>query len=579
MRKLEQQAHRRTGTNSPQRAGAIASILLTFVAARAAAEAPVPSPSFLVVPVTKQDERLVPTMEAAYRLDALLAARGVQHVPLASASADFESRHSKEPASWTQTDIDLLAAAARNALEAIVSGNYQEALTRTQEARQRADGALEVINRQLKWSRQAFDTCALEVRGRFEDGDREGALQTATRCKTFFPGFEPDATVHPRPIRDLFAQASREISRTQTRALVVESTPPGCTVFLNGRALGTTPYRQAELAAFQPRLQVECAQNEGHGRVHLVPAGTSVTTIHVDTIFERAVHSDGDVLRLVYSDADDPRTREHALTTAGVLGATAALAVSSPRPGRLRLTRYAHHRGGSVELDSDFTEEQLGDALQTLLTAADPEPTAVENKDTAPPSAPAHQPTLQRHERIYMAASGVAFAAAAASAVTGWIKFQHRRDDGLAFRSTLPSDPAYLPRQGTWQDERAALYYLHAAAAGLGVVGGTLLNRALPTVMQKRWVRLTAAGSGAVLFALGATLAATGERCDDDVVDVRTCVLAQHRLDRGGFLMLNAMPLLATPALSWVFAQHAGDLQIGASASARSAALFVRIPL
>lgn len=578
MRKLEHPPYRRTDTNPAQRAGAIAAILLALATSRAAAETAPPG-SFLVVPVTKQDERLVPTMEAAYRLDALLAARGLPHVPLASASADFEARHSKEPASWTQTDIDLLAAAARSALEAIVSGNYQEALTRTQEARQRADGALEVINRQLKWSRQAFDTCALEVRGRFEDGDREGALQTATRCKTFFPGFEPDATVHPRPIRELFAQASREISRTQTRALVVESTPPGCTVFLNGRALGTTPYRQAELAAFQPRLQVECAQNEGHGRVHLVPAGTSVTTIHVDTIYERAVHSDGDVLRLVYSEADDPRAREHALTTAGVLGATAALAVSSPRPGRLRLTRYAPNRGGSVELAPDFTEEQLGDALQTLLTATDTEPNTIASDAATPPTAPTTQHTSPRRDRLMLAASGVALAAGAATAVAGWVAFQDRRDDGLAFRSTLPSDPAYLPRQGTWQDERASLYYLQAAAAGVGIAGGALLNKALPAAMQKRWVRLTEAGTGAALFALGAALAATGERCADDVADVRTCVLGQHRLDRGGFVMLNAAPLLITPALSWVFDQRASELQISASASARSAALFLRIPL
>lgn len=551
----------------------VSSVLL-LVAQMAGAQ---PAPRYALVPVTRNDERLDLVLQLAREAEAALTARGETFVPLQTASALFARNHSREPATWDQSDVDRLAAASRKALEAIVAGDYKEALAHTREARQRVDGAIEVINRRLEWSKLAFRACAMEVRGRYEERDQQGAFDAAVRCRTLYPGFEPDPSDHPKDVRDIFTRAQKEIRRTRTQTLIVDSRPAGCNVVLNGRSMGITPFRQQGLAAHEPRLQVECAGARGHGRVHIVPSGPEVT-MFIDADFEAAVRTDGDLLRLVYDEHQHDRLREHSVQVARALGVAEVLAFASPAPGQLHIMRFTASSGRTVSLPAQHEPWEVDRALSEL-TGASPEspvmaPPQAARSEREPPASP------ERRRRALLATGGVALGLGVAASVTGWVLFRQRLDEGTLFRAILPTDPEYLERQGAWLEHRDVTYALAASAAGLGTAGGVLLERGLPK-RPPRWWRWSSLAIGGALATSGIVLAALGNSCDTDTrADRRDCVIDQHRLDRGAFLILTGAPLLLTPAASWLRDKVRGDVRLDLRASRpASASLRVSWPL
>src|SRR5690606_11594474 len=79
------------------------------------------------------------------------------------------------------------------------------------------------------------------------------------------------------------------LSRTPHR-LIVETTEPGCGVYLNGRRLGSTPLTLDSLHVGTYRLQVEC-DPDVEGRVHEIEITAPEQRLVVDTRYERSIQT------------------------------------------------------------------------------------------------------------------------------------------------------------------------------------------------------------------------------------------------------------------------------------------------
>src|ERR1700712_2697972 len=98
--------------------------------------------------------------------------------------------------------------------------------------------------------------------------------------------------------------------------LTVTSAPESnCSVYLNGRHLGTTPFQLDRAAAGDYRVQVECGRSVG--RVHVVQLGDHAVSLLVDTQFDRTVASDP---RLLLRYENRERAREQAVSHAILIG-------------------------------------------------------------------------------------------------------------------------------------------------------------------------------------------------------------------------------------------------------------------
>src|ERR1700712_5725059 len=98
--------------------------------------------------------------------------------------------------------------------------------------------------------------------------------------------------------------------------LTVTSAPESnCSVYLNGRHLGTTPFQLDRAAAGDYRVQVECSRTVG--RVHVVQLGDQPVSLRVDTQLDRAVASDP---RLLLHYTNRAQARELGVSHAVQLG-------------------------------------------------------------------------------------------------------------------------------------------------------------------------------------------------------------------------------------------------------------------
>jgi hypothetical protein len=511
----------------------------------------------IVLPVTRADERLAEALEAAHSVDLALEAMGIRLRPMDEVSSAFERAHSREPNGWSQTDVDHLAAAANQALHAIVAGNYGEAMAMAREARERADGALEALNRKRQWSMQAFETCALEARTFHEDGDRQGANDAAFRCLVLYPGFTPSKKVHPLELREIFSAMAEQIQRQHNRPLQVESTPPGCAVLLNGRLLGTTPYRQNYLSAYQPRVQVECAGHEGRGRVHTIAPGTQPAVLNVDTEFEAALHTDAGSLRLVYPQYDAPLSRAHVLATVQAVGGKRAITLSTPSDRRYVLTLVGVMEGRTVSHEGTLDVATAQTLVERLLA----KPAATETDDIARraaapkpivpvyvPPAPEREPPPERSGAKLVAASGVSVGAGIA--VTGWSLYHEERRAARNYELMSPTDSGYLEWQHNWMTSRRWTYGAAGTGSALMTLGGSFIGPILGDRMP-RWVRPVVLSIGGALGVSGVALMAAGARCPESLGS-NACVGNALRIDTGAVLLLDALPFLLSPAAWWL---------------------------
>ena len=248
-------------------------------------------------------------------LEAELANERVSLIPMHDARDRFTA-HSRPPLTASDSDLDVLARAAREAIEHVAFGRTAAAQKSVREVILRAEKTLESLNRETATARHILDACLSLVRTALQTGRRDLAIEQATRCRRLVPDLVPSETNHPANVVGVLAEADNMLRRMHIGHLAVRSAPESnCSVYLNGRHLGTTPFQLERAAAGDYRVQVECGRTVG--RVHVVQLGDQAVSLLVDTEFDRAVASDP---RLALSYPNRDRLRELAVPHAIELG-------------------------------------------------------------------------------------------------------------------------------------------------------------------------------------------------------------------------------------------------------------------
>lgn len=248
-------------------------------------------------------------------LEAELANERVSLIPMHDARDRFTAL-SRPALTASDSDLDVLARAAREAIEHVAFGRTAAAQKSVREVIVRAERTLESLNRETATARHILDACLSLVRTTLQTGRRDLAIEQATRCRRLVPDLVPSETNHPANVVGVLAEADNMLRRMHIGHLAVRSAPESdCSVYLNGRHLGTTPFQLERAAAGDYRVQVECGRSVG--RVHVVQLGDQAVSLLVDTEFDRAVTSDP---RLGLSYPNRDRLRELAVPHAIELG-------------------------------------------------------------------------------------------------------------------------------------------------------------------------------------------------------------------------------------------------------------------
>jgi hypothetical protein len=267
----------------------------------------------VVVPFGTPD--LGAALQATSMLEAELSNERVALIPLHDARDRFPAR-SRPPQTASDSDLDVLAREARQAIEHVAFGRTAAAQKSVREVIARAERTLESLNRETGTARHILDACLSLVRSTLQAGKRDLALEQATRCRRLVPDLVPSETAHPANVVGVLAEADNLLRRMRIGNLTVHSAPESnCSVYLNGRHLGTTPFQLDRAAAGDYRVQVEC--NRTLARVHVVQLGDQAVSLLVDTQFDRAVASDP---RLLFQYENATAARDQVISHASQLG-------------------------------------------------------------------------------------------------------------------------------------------------------------------------------------------------------------------------------------------------------------------
>ncbi|MFM2415295.1 MAG: hypothetical protein RL385_18 [Pseudomonadota bacterium] len=532
------------------------SALLLFALAAASPALADPDSRFgrvLALPITHDDDRLSELTSVASLVSDALEGLGTATMDRAAAAEAYDAEFSQEPGSWSQHDADRLEADSADTLASIVSGQLPQAKDAAAKTQALLAGAVDAINRNRRWARQAFDACSLEARVRFDERDLNGAAAAAFRCLLWFPGFRADERVHPTTLQAIFGEQQAEIRSLERLPLKVDSAPSGCAVFLNGRQIGVTPYRDSIPMENTPRLQVECEAAPRPGRVRLVSPMRSVRgrSFAVDTALESAIRTDGKALRLSYPNPDQADQRGHA-TQLGFRSRTGrVLTISSPSYQRYILTLYARGGGVSVTHQGPLDPKTARALVEQLLH---PPTTSTEHRHGVAQSALPGTPRSSRPGEVYaMTASLSGLALGFGSFCGGWALYASELKSGRSFRNTLvPGTLIYLDEEEQWRYDRRATYSFMATGSVMLTVGGSLAQYLSPSELPG-WLTGVSLAVGGGLATGGVVAMLRGGLCPDKAnFDRRACVPEMLRLDTGAALLMSALPFLAAPGVWWL---------------------------
>jgi hypothetical protein len=526
-----------------------------------------------------------PAQLSAQAVETALAARRVPIISLHDARDRFISR-SRPPLVADESDVDILAKEARNAIEHVAFGRAAAAQRSVREVLTRAERALESLNRETSTARQVLDACLALVRSALQKDDRREALGQAMACRRLVPDVGPNENLHPASVIGVLAEADDQLRRLRIGRLTVNSLPESsCAVYLNGRHLGTTPFLLERAAAGSYRVQVECG--EARGRVHIVDLGEEPVELQVDTEYDKAVRSEP---RLYLSQQGAVRPQvlaRHAELTGraikaddvvlvGRSGDTVELSRVNVKQARV-VARVTLPFSGDV-----FDRSQLQQALDTLaqgrievaaveasVAVAVPVATASVVSVVAPAREDTSREKLSPRALRWI---GGSMAGVGVGALAVGLAFEVRTErlENEASRLEV-GDPRLLDKDDEY-DTASSLRWI-------GVGGGVLTAAAVPLLVKPRasvpWWSWAVGGAGVVAAGVGAWQLAIATQCQLPNAD-GTCFSEENTEGRGALLLGAAAPLVAVP-LSHLLLQR--RVEVAPSAGRSHAAITLRIAM
>jgi PEGA domain len=558
-----------------------------------------PMGEVVVVPFGSPD--LTSALGATATLEGELSDARVSLIPLHDARDRFTAR-SRPPQTASESDLDVLARAAHDAIEHVAFGRTAAAQKSVREVISRAERTLESLNRETANARRILDACLSLVRSALQGGKRDLALEQATRCRRLVPDLMPSEDAHPANVVGVLAEADNLLRRMRIGHLVVRSAPEsGCSVYLNGRHLGTTPFRLDRAAAGDYRVQVEC--NRTLARVHVVQLGDQPASLLVDTQFDRAVASDPRLL-LRYPSAREAREQavSHAIQLGREIGASDVILVGV-QEGRAELLRVHVDQQRLVARATVPWREQHGfpraaiDAAISVLAEArlegepsleqntsqvpdtsegpaplPPEPTVVEPEPEAAADAPAPAadqeapevkaepaaepaPAPQQQRRRRWAGYGLLAAATGLTAVgVGYdLRAQNlnNRLSSVSIDSDLSMDPSVA---GDVRDQQSK-FDRARSLRWIGLAGPIVATAAVVLLVEPRarvpWWGYLLAGAGVGLAAPGVFEISRSNKCKLGD-DTQGCRREYDSAAHGALLVTAALPLISVPLVQFL---------------------------
>jgi hypothetical protein len=527
----------------------------------------------VIVPFGVPDGR--DALSPADALESDLTRRRVRVVSMHEARDRFTVR-SRTPLVASESDLDVLAKEAREALQHVAFGRTSAAEKSVREVIQRAERALESLNRETARARQILDACLSLVRNSLHEGKREDAVEHAMRCRRLVPDLAPSDTAHPANVVGVLAEADDLLRRMRTGKLTVKSQPDtACSVYLNGRHLGTTPFVLDRAASGEYRVQVECAPGRP-GRVHTVLLGDEPVSMAVDTAFDRAVFSDP---RLFLSYETERSARrflvEHAASVGRDVRAEDVVLLrvqndvaelvrvhvaQNRMVGRARATftsagfdRASLSKAIAALAEGRVESEALG-TLEPEVPAAPvlpPQKAAPPTTESgAPPPAPTQTGPAQtevypawRYRTGYaMIPLAIAFAGLGFG-LDAWARSLHSDLEDAQY-----GDAAFVGQEEQ-HDSVAAATYLGVASAPFGLAAVALLAEPRASVP---WWSYTLGVLGLGAAGAGIYLAAIDNQCQLREVGTGVCLHASDTKRAGVLLVAAAVPLISVPVFHLV---------------------------
>lgn len=315
------------------------------------------------------------TMSAAMQVERELSARRTTLISMHDARDRFIAL-SRAPQRPSASEIDELGKEARETVQHAAFGRTAAAQRGVRQIMTLAERSLEILNRETATARQLLDACLALVRTSLHAGKREMAIEQAMSCRRMVPDLSPSQSTHPANVVGVLAEADDQLRRMRLGTLHVQNRPARvCSVYLNGRHLGTTPFVLDQASVGDYRVQVECEPNRP-GRVHLVQLGDRPAELTVDTFFDESVQTEP---RLGLSYASDGLARGHVVDHAQQLGNQVhaddviLVRLSGSAATLLRVQVRNQRLIGATSLALDLTKtlapEQLKAALDSLSEA------------------------------------------------------------------------------------------------------------------------------------------------------------------------------------------------------------------
>lgn len=193
-------------------------------------------------------------------------------------------------------------------------------------------------------------------------GKKPEGVEALRRILRVEPGFALDPDYYTPASLQTFEQVKKELARTKKLGLTVESTPPGATVYVDGRAFGSTPQR-LELVPGSYRVYV--GQAEGLSFLHPLEL-THDDVLKVELAFEGSV---GRRLPLCVGPSKDPAAAAVRLGTIAAVEEVIVFGLDSKLGDPLRF-RAAVHTLQPVRKDHEHSvrAESLGQLARYLVT-------------------------------------------------------------------------------------------------------------------------------------------------------------------------------------------------------------------
>ena len=261
-----------------------------------------------VVPAASGDLP-VPMQNLVVEIGQELERQGRRVWPPTEATTLFERKVSAEPVALSDQALERWLEDSRAGIRTLALGQHEAALRHLRRASQMSRAALTALNREDERAQRVLDTCLFLVRALLETGEHAGAEDQARECAFLAPGGEPQDLLHPPTALALFEEARRE-GAVQNGKLVVDGDRKDCTVRINGRRVGRTPFETSNLNPGVYAVQVEC-NGQHPGRIYSARTGVGATRLRIDTSIDRIVRTDP-MLRLDAPGEAGSTTREAA---------------------------------------------------------------------------------------------------------------------------------------------------------------------------------------------------------------------------------------------------------------------------